>query len=60
MATPEAPDVTRLLLDWRQGQPAALERLPPLVYSELEKIKVSASTNRRQGAEDPLTWPTIE
>ena len=38
MAMPEAPDVTRLLLDWRQGQPAALERLLPLVYSELKKI----------------------
>ena len=38
MAMPEAPDVTRLLLDWRQGQPAALDRLLPLVYSELKKI----------------------
>ena len=48
MAMPEAPDVTRLLLDWRQGQPAALERLLPLVYSELKKI-----AHARMRAESP-------
>jgi RNA polymerase sigma factor (TIGR02999 family) len=45
---PEAPDVTRLLLDWRRGQPAALERLLPLVYSELKKI-----AHARMRAESP-------
>ena len=49
MATPEAPDVTRLLLEWRQGQPAALERLLPLVYSELKKI-----AHARMRAESPV------
>jgi RNA polymerase sigma factor (TIGR02999 family) len=48
MATPEPPDVTRLLLEWRQGQPAALDRLLPLVYSELKKI-----AHARMRAESP-------
>jgi RNA polymerase sigma factor (TIGR02999 family) len=38
MPTPESPDVTRLLLDWRQGDAGALDRLLPLVYSELKRI----------------------
>lgn len=33
-----APDVTELLLAWRQGEPAALDRLVPLVYAELRRI----------------------
>ena len=49
MATPEAPDVTRLLLDWRQGQPAALERLLPLVYSELRKIAHARMRDESRG-----------
>lgn len=30
-----AGDVTRLIAEWRRGDPAALERLLPLVYDEL-------------------------
>jgi RNA polymerase sigma-70 factor (ECF subfamily) len=31
-------DVTALLIEWRQGDAAALERLVPLVYAELKKV----------------------
>ena len=31
-------DVTRLLQDWRNGEPGALERLTSLVYDELHLI----------------------
>ena len=31
-------DVTRLLLDWRNGEQAAFDRLFPLVYDELHRI----------------------
>lgn len=35
----EAPEsVTGLLLQWRKGDPAALERLVPLVYGELHRL----------------------
>jgi len=36
--TSPAPDITRLLLAWRQGDADALDTLLPLVYSELRKI----------------------
>jgi RNA polymerase sigma factor (TIGR02999 family) len=38
--TPSRPhdDVTALLIEWRQGDAAALERLVPLVYAELKKV----------------------
>ena len=32
------PDVTDLLLSWRQGDAAALERLVPVVYDELRRV----------------------
>jgi RNA polymerase sigma-70 factor, ECF subfamily len=35
---PPAPDVTHLLLAWREGDPEALDRLLPLVYTELRRI----------------------
>jgi RNA polymerase sigma factor (TIGR02999 family) len=31
-------EVTGLLLSWRQGDPAALDRLVPLVYDELRRV----------------------
>jgi RNA polymerase sigma factor (TIGR02999 family) len=31
-------DITRLLQDWRNGEPGALDRLTPLVYNELHLI----------------------
>lgn len=33
-----APDVTQLLVSWSQGDQSALERLMPLVYSELHRL----------------------
>ena len=35
---PSANEVTRLLLDWSQGDRAALDRLIPLVYDELRRL----------------------
>jgi hypothetical protein len=33
-------DVTKLLLDWRNGDQDALNRLMPLVYDELRRIAI--------------------
>jgi RNA polymerase sigma factor (TIGR02999 family) len=38
MASGPAPDVTRLLLSWSQGDQAALDELMPLVYDELRRL----------------------
>jgi len=38
MPGPSAPDVTRLLLAWREGDEGALEQLIPLVYHELRRL----------------------
>jgi RNA polymerase sigma factor (TIGR02999 family) len=38
MASRSAPDVTRLLSDWSNGDQAALDQLLPLVYSELRRL----------------------
>src|SRR5580704_1682124 len=38
MAASSSHAVTVLLLEWRQGEQAALERLVPLVYAELRRI----------------------
>ncbi|NJL26579.1 MAG: RNA polymerase subunit sigma-70, partial [Thermoanaerobaculia bacterium] len=35
---PAAREVTRLLVDWRSGNRAALDRLMPLVYEELRRV----------------------
>jgi RNA polymerase sigma factor (TIGR02999 family) len=31
-------DVTKLLLDWRNGDPSALDRLTPIIYDDLLKL----------------------
>jgi RNA polymerase sigma factor (TIGR02999 family) len=36
--TPSAQEITRWLVAWSQGDQAALEKLMPLVYSELHRI----------------------
>ena len=36
--TPSPHEVTRLLLDWSNGNQAALDRLTPLVYEELHRL----------------------
>ncbi len=48
MGTPPAPDVTQLLLAWRQGDPAALDRLLPRVYGALRRL-----AHARMRAEKP-------
>jgi RNA polymerase sigma-70 factor, ECF subfamily len=48
VGTPMAADVTGLLLGWRQGDRDALDRLLPLVYSELRVI-----AHARMRAEGP-------
>ena len=32
------PNVTELLVEWRRGDPAALERLIPIVYGEMRRV----------------------
>ena len=38
MTAPSLHDVTQLLLDWSDGDKAALDRLMPLVYGELRRL----------------------
>ena len=38
MTSGPAPDVTRLLVSWSQGDQAALDQLMPLVYGELRRL----------------------
>ena len=40
MPTPSLPpqEVTQLLVDWGNGDQAALDRLMPLVYTELRQL----------------------
>jgi RNA polymerase sigma factor (TIGR02999 family) len=38
MSTPSNQDVTQLLLAWRSGDEAALDKLVPLVYEELRRL----------------------
>lgn len=38
MTLPSPNEVTQLLVEWRNGNPAALDRLMPLVYEELRRL----------------------
>jgi hypothetical protein len=40
---PEREEVTRLLIDWSNGDPAALDHLMPMVYAELRSPRESLS-----------------
>lgn len=42
-------EITQLLLDWKNGKKAALDRLTPLVYQELHKLAVSYIRRDRPG-----------
>lgn len=44
-----SPDVTGLLLRWRDGDKAALEELTPVIYSELRRIAAHFLRAERQG-----------
>ncbi|MEK6335510.1 MAG: sigma-70 family RNA polymerase sigma factor, partial [Acidobacteriota bacterium] len=43
------PEVTKLLVDWGNGDPAALEKLMPLVYKELRKLAHQYLKRERPG-----------
>jgi hypothetical protein len=47
-----AHEVTELLLSWREGDVAVLDRLVPLVYEELRRM--ARRRVRRQSAGQPL------
>ena len=49
MSTPSASHVTRLLIDWRSGNQAALDELLPLVYKELRKLAQARLRDEPQG-----------
>jgi RNA polymerase sigma-70 factor, ECF subfamily len=52
MATPSTrkAEVTRLLKEWRQGRPDALDRLIPLVYDELRRMaRIQLARERERG-----------
>ena len=49
MSAPSSAHVTQLLLAWRNGEPAALDELTPLVYNELHKIAAAYLRRERQG-----------
>ena len=42
-------EVTRLLMDWRSGNKAALDQLTPLVYAELRRLARGYLGSERQG-----------
>lgn len=45
----EPQDVTRLLKEWQNGNPGALDRLIPLVYQELRRIAARYMHSERAG-----------
>lgn len=49
MTTLSAHDVTGLLIQWRQGDRAALDRLTPLVYDEIRRIAHRYVRSEREG-----------
>ena len=55
MGAPEREDVTRLLIDWSNGDPIALDQLMPMVYAELRSL---ASRYLRRERIDHTLQPT--
>ena len=49
MTTLSAHDLTGLLIEWRQGDLAALDRLTPLVYDEIRRIAHRYVQRERDG-----------
>ena len=47
--TPSSPNITKLLVDWRNGDSEALDRLMPLVYEELRRMANNYLRNERKG-----------
>ena len=48
MASTEQGEVTRLLVQWSEGDKAALEQLTPLVYDELKRLARSYMRDERR------------
>jgi RNA polymerase sigma factor (TIGR02999 family) len=51
-ARADDPDVTKLLVEWRRGDEAALARLIPIVYGELRRV--ASARLRSEGADHTL------
>ena len=49
MADPASSKVTRLLVEWGQGDQAALDELIPLVYAELQRLAQHYLRGERRG-----------
>jgi RNA polymerase sigma factor (TIGR02999 family) len=49
MTTPSPPKLTKLLLDWSNGDQAALDELMPLVYDELRRLARHYMLRERPG-----------
>ena len=49
MTTPAPSELTQLLVDWRRGDKAALDKLMPLVYQELRRIARRYMRGERAG-----------
>ncbi len=49
MGMPSPGDVTRLLMDWSNGNQAAVDQLMPLVYRELHRLATSYMRRDRAG-----------
>lgn len=49
MEAAQSAELTRLLQAWRDGDPAALDRLAPLVYGELRRIAHGYMRREREG-----------
>src|SRR5215468_10412544 len=47
--TPSSQNVTQLLLDWRNGDSKALDRLMPVIYDELRRIAAHYLRQERRG-----------
>lgn len=49
MSDPSKPELTRLLVAWRQGERDALDQLVPVVYRQLQRIARQAMRGERDG-----------
>ena len=49
MTKPSSQEITQMLLDWSQGDRAALDKLMPLVYDELRRLAHQQMRRERAG-----------
>ena len=60
MNVPSPVDVTELLMEWSNGNRAALDRLMPLVYDELHRLAARQIRKESQGHTRPLVHFIVE